>query len=132
MAKAIICDLDEILETPRIVKLTEKVTGKTREIDVTSVPTVVILELMKREKELKAKVEAEGDDLFEWMIGMAIKICKPSFPEITRDWIIENMSRFEQLQKFLQFTLQPINEYIDKAAESAKKALAAQETIAHT
>jgi len=126
MAEAKICDLDEILLPKRIIKITGKVDKISREIDVTEIPARVILELIKRENDLKKKMNDPDDNIFDWMLDMAIDICKPSFAEMSKDWIIENMS-FDQLQRFLQFVLQPVNDYIESAVEEAKKTMAQNE-----
>jgi hypothetical protein len=122
-----ILNLDEVLSQERIVQLTERSTGVKRKIDVTNIPARVILELTKRESDLKEKAQSEDEGLFDWMTEIAIKICKPSFPEITLDWIMDNMN-FNQLQQFLKFVLQPLDEYIKEAAEAAKKQMATRAT----
>lgn len=120
MEKAAICNLDEILSEERKICLTEKATGIKREIDVTNIPSRVILELTKRESDLKQKAASEDESLFDWMLDISIKICKSSFPEINLDWLIDNMS-FLQLTTFLQFVLAPLNDYLEGAVEEAKK-----------
>ncbi len=123
MSDAQILNLDELIQTPRIIQLTEKATGLKREINVTDVPSGVVLELIKRESDLKAKAKAQDESLFDWMIDISIKICKPSFPEISVEWITDNMN-FNQLQQFLSFVLQPLNQYIQGAVDEAKKTMA--------
>jgi hypothetical protein len=125
LAQAIICDLDEILIPPRKIKITEKTSGTVREIDVTDIPARVVLELIKRQNDIQNKIANEDEALFDWMLDLALKICKPSFPDITIDWVMENMD-FEQLKRFLQFVLQPLNDYIEQAADEAKNTLAAR------
>ena len=123
MSDAQILNLDELIQTPRIVKLTEKATGKVKEINVTDIPSGVILELIKRESDLKTKAKDPDNDLYDWMMDIAIKICKPSFPGISLEWIVDNMN-FNQLEKFLLFVLEPLNNYIQGAVNEAKKTLA--------
>jgi hypothetical protein len=125
MSEAQILNLDELIQTPRIIQLTEKTTGIKREINVTDVPSGVVLELIKRESDLKTKAKSEDESLFDWMIDIAIKICQPSFPEISVEWITGNMN-FNQLQQFLSFVLEPLNKYIQGAIDEAKKTMAAK------
>lgn len=125
MSDAQILNLDELIQTPRIVKLTEKATGIKREINVTDVPSGVVLELIKQESDLKTKAKTEDQSLFDWMMDIAIKICKPSFPEISIEWIRDNMT-FNQLRQFLIFVLEPLNQYIQEAVDEAKKTMAAK------
>lgn len=128
MAEAIICDLDEVLVPPRIIKITGKKDKITREIDVTEIPSRVILELIRNEERLRKKISRQNDDIFSWMMGIAIDICKPSFPQINENWIIDNMD-WDRMQRFLKFVLEPINQFLEKAAEEAKKTLAAQNEV---
>jgi hypothetical protein len=125
MSDAQILNLDELIQTPRLIQLTDKAAGAIREINVTDIPSGVVLELVKRESDLKKKAASEDETLFDWMMDIAIKICKPSFPEITVKWITDNMS-FNQLQKFLQFVLQPLDQYMQGAIDEAKKQMAAK------
>jgi hypothetical protein len=127
MSDAQILNLDELIQTPRIIQLTEKATGIKREINVTDVPSGVVLELIKRESDLKTKAKDQDETLFDWMIDISIKICQPSFPEISVEWITGNMN-FNQLQRFLSFVLQPLNQYIQGAVDEAKKTMAAKVT----
>lgn len=126
MAKSKIIDMDEVLVPERIIKITGKKDKVRREIDVSEIPSRVVLELMRGEENLKKKITRQNDDVFSWMMGIAIKICKPSFKEISEDWMLDNMD-FERLHLFLQTVLEPLNEFIDGAVKEAKKTLAAQE-----
>jgi len=103
-----ILDLDALIPEPRIVKL------KGNEIDVSIIPSGVILEIEKKKDKLK------GEDSFNVVLDLVCKICKPSFPKITPQWLIDNTS-FEQLQAMLEFVMAPIREKAEKVAAKEGK-----------
>ncbi|MFJ5625448.1 hypothetical protein ACIQD3_22725 [Peribacillus loiseleuriae] len=94
-----ILDLDKLITNERIVRLAGK------NIDVSVIPSRVTLEIAKKSDKLK-----EGsDESFPIMLDLVVKICKPSFPEITQDWIVDNTS-LNQLLALVEFVLQPIKD----------------------
>lgn len=103
-----ILDLDKLIPDQRIVRLAGK------DIDVSKVPTRVVLEIEKNKDQL------QGDGSFNMVLDMACKICKPSFPEITVDWLIDNTD-INQLRAMLEFIMKPIREKAEKAATKAGK-----------
>jgi hypothetical protein len=105
-----ILDLDALVPDTRIVKLAGK------EIDVSIIPSAVVLEIEKN----KTKLKSGGEETFTLVLDMVSKICKPSFPEVTSQWLIDNTS-FEQLQALLDFVMKPIREKAEKAAAKAGK-----------
>lgn len=105
-----ILDLDALVPERRIVKLAGK------EIDVSVIPSGVILEIEKK----KSKLRSGGDETFDLMLDLVCKICKPSFPEIKPQWLIDRTD-FNQLQALMEFVMAPIREKAEKAAAKAGK-----------
>ena len=102
-----ILDLDKIIEDTRIVKLAGK------EIDVSILPSRVTIELAANQ----SKMKESDNESFHMLVDMVVKVCQPSDPTITRDWIIDNTS-FQQLLKLIEFILAPLNE---RAQATGKK-----------
>jgi len=100
-----ILDLDKLIPDQRLIRLAGK------EIDVSKVPTRVVLEIEKN----KGKLQSGGDETFDMLLDLVCKICRPSFPEITTDWLVDNTD-FVQLQALLEFVMKPIREKAEKAA----------------
>ncbi|QJD87902.1 hypothetical protein [Cohnella herbarum] len=92
-----ILDLDKVISTKRIVKLAGK------EIDVSKIPSRVTMELVEKSEELKAG----GKQSFPLLLDMIVKVCRPSQPEITSDWLIDNTD-FEQLMAIIEFVMAPV------------------------
>ncbi|MEK8132909.1 hypothetical protein WMW72_34010 [Paenibacillus filicis] len=108
MTQPQILDLDKVIAAQRIVKLAGK------EIDVSKIPSRVTLELAEKSDELKSG----GKNSFPMVLEMVVKVCKPSFPEITKDWIVDNTS-LDQLTALIDFILNPVKERAEgKKAES--------------
>lgn len=101
-----ILDLDKIVPDKRIVKLAGK------EIDVSKVPSRAVFEIEKNKK----KLQSGGDETFDLLLKIACDICRPSFKDITPDWLIDNTD-FDQLQALLEFVMQPIREKAEKTKE---------------
>lgn len=94
-----ILDLDKLIPEQRIVRLAGE------EIDVSKIPSRVTMEVAK-----KADVLQSGsNESFPLLIDMIVKICKPSKPDITQDWVIDNTS-MDQLLAFIEFVLEPLQE----------------------
>lgn len=99
-----ILDLDKLIPEQRIVKLAGK------EIDVSKIPSRVTLEIAEKADVLKSGSE----ESFPLMLDMIVKICKPSQPDITTDWLVDNTS-LDQLLALIEFVLKPIQDRADKA-----------------
>ena len=138
-AGVVVCNIDKVVTKKRLIRISENPKWKifkclpflrryypprVREIDVSRAPSRVILELMQEEQFMSEQVKQEDDALFSSLIDKAIKICRPSFPEITKEWILDNMS-FEELMAFLKFAMKPLNDYLDGMVEEAAKKIQA-------
>lgn len=94
-----ILDLDKIITTERIVRLAGK------DIDVSKIPSRVTLEIAQKSDVLKSGSE----ESFPLLLDLIVKICKPSQPEITSEWIIDHTS-LDQLMALIEFILKPIKD----------------------
>lgn len=101
-----ILDLDKIITDQRIVRLSGE------DIDVSKIPSRITLELAEKVDVL----QSGSADSFPILMDMIVKICKPSKPEITRDWLVDNTST-EQLLALIEFALKPLK---DRAAGGVK------------
>lgn len=103
-------DIDRILPPPRTFSLA----GKT--VDVSRIPTRVVLSIARDNEVL----EARNDASFDLMLGYVETICKASAPEVTRDWLLDNTD-ITQLWALINFVLAPLHERVEraKAAEGA-------------
>lgn len=101
MSKEQILDLDNIIATTRIVKLAGK------EIDVSKIPSRVTLEIAGKSDVL----QSGSAESFPLMLDTIVSICKPSQPDITRDWLIDNTS-LDQLLQLIEFVLSPVTERV--------------------
>lgn len=106
MANPVILDLDKVAGTKRIIKLSGK------EIDVSKIPSRVTLEMAENADAFKSG----GSETFPKLLDMIVKICKPSTPDITKDWLVDNTD-MEQLLQLIEFILAPIQ---DRAASGGK------------
>lgn len=107
MSNPKILDLDKLIPDQRVVRLAGV------DIDVSKIPSRVTMELSE-----KAEVFKEADEKsFPALIEMIIKIMKPSKPDITDDWLIDNTS-MDQLLALIDFVLEPLQ---DKVAETQSK-----------
>lgn len=96
-----ILNLNELVPDRRIIKLADK------EIDVSRIPSRVTFDLIKNSE----KLSKETDDSLDVLMGLVVKICKQSCPDITEDWLIDNTD-IEQWQALIKFVLEPIQEKI--------------------
>ena len=99
-----ILDLDKIIPDKRIIKLAGK------EIDVSVIPTRVSLEIIKNAEKFKDLTNNADDTLFDMVLDLTVKVIKPSFPEVSRDWLLDNTKDLFQLQKLLEFVLEPLQQ----------------------
>jgi len=139
-AGIVVCNIDKVVTTRRVIRISEKQRAgrvfkylpflkrfflpKIHEIDVSRAPSRVILELVQEEQLMKVQAAQEDEALFDNLLDKTIKICRPSFPGITKDWLLDNMS-FEELMAFLKFAMKPLNDYLDGMAEEAAKKIQA-------
>lgn len=113
MSNSKILDLDKLVPDKRAVILAGE------EIDVSKIPSRVTMEVAEKE----AVLQSGSTESFPLVLEMIVKICKPSKPDITQDWIVDNTS-MDQLLALIEFVLKPLQ---DKAAEGqAKKQQAPQ------
>ena len=143
-AGVVVCNIDKVITKKRLIRISEKPNSKLfkylpflrryyppsiREIDVSRAPSRVILELMQEEQFMSEQVTQEDDALFSSLIDKTIKICRPSFQTISKEWILDNMS-FEELMAFLKFAMKPLNDYLNgMVEEAAKKIQAVKEKV---
>lgn len=107
MSNPKILDLDKLIPDQRVVRLAGV------DIDVSKIPSRVTMEVSE-----KAEVFKEAsEESFPALIEMIIKIMKPSKPDITDDWLIDNTS-MDQLLALIDFVLEPLQ---DKVAETQAK-----------
>jgi len=107
MSEPKILDLDKLIPDKRVVRLAGV------EIDVSKIPSRVTMELSEK----AAVFKEANEESFPALLDMIVKICKPSQPDITQDWIIDNTS-MDQLLALVEFVLEPLQE---KVAESQAK-----------
>ena len=103
-----ILDLDKIIPKKRIVKLAGK------KIDVSKIPSEVILEIAKK----KTVLDTGTDESFDMIFDLAVKICNAGNvdKEITKEWLIGKTS-IEQLMAMIEFIIKPLKE---RAANNGK------------
>lgn len=98
-----ILDLDKLIPEQRTIILAGE------EIDVSKIPSRVTMEVAE-----KADVLQSGsNESFPVLLDMIVKICKPSKPDITQDWLIDNTS-MHQLIALIKFVLEPLNEQVEE------------------
>lgn len=102
-----ILNLDELLPEPRKIIIGKKT------IDVSVIPTRVSLELMKNRKKFEELKTDKSDELFTEVLNICVKIIKPSFPEVTDEWLIDNTNGIEALTELINFTLKPLIDLAD-------------------
>jgi hypothetical protein len=139
-----ICDLTKIIPPKRIIKIEEKQAKENllvrqfrrilgiekkpiiREIDISRVPTRVSIEIEKYFREFgEATAKNDFEKVEQRMFDIMVDVCKPSFPEITTDWVKENTIP-EQIQEMFQFIIEPIILRAAGLEENVKNAIAAQ------
>jgi hypothetical protein len=136
-----ILNLDVIIPPKRYIKITERPKGpekfnrfipgflrfkkRVRKIDVSLTSTRVTLEISKHyQKYLEASIAGEFDEVENEVYELIVAMCKPSFPEISREWIVDNTNP-DQILAWFQFLIKPLYERAE-AALKQKKAMAAQ------
>lgn len=110
-----ILDLDKLIPDQRIVRLAGK------EINVSKIPSRVTLEIAEKSDVL----QSGSNESFPLLLDMIVKICKPSQPDITTDWLVDNTS-LDQLLALIEFVLKPIQERADKAQAGKNEASPSQ------
>ena len=97
-------DVDKILPPARTFTLA----GET--VDVSALPSKVVLEIIKS----KTSFEKDGDAAFDMLISKTEEICQRTNKKITRAWLLENTT-IQQLIAIIEFILEPL-----KAAAETK------------
>lgn len=97
--KQIILDLDQIIPEERVVILA------TKRIDVSRIPSRVTLDIAKNSD----KLQSGNQDSFPMLLEQVANILRPSFPEVTVDWIVDNTD-LNQLLKLIEFVLEPVKD----------------------
>ena len=97
-----ILDLDKLVADKRIVRL------KGKEIDVSSVPSSVTLDITANYDLLKS----EDPSSFDLILNSAVKICQVSDKTITKEWLIQN-TNIDQLQALIEFVMQPMHQRVE-------------------
>lgn len=95
MSSPKILDLDKLIPEKRIVRLAGK------EIDVSSIPSRVTLEIAEK-SDILTSGRAES---FPILMQMIVKIMND--PEVDEDWVIDN-TNLEQLMALIEFVIEPI------------------------
>lgn len=112
-----ILDLDKFVPPSRTLKLA----GKT--IDVSVIPAAVSLGLVEKSGLLREMEKTQDPALIDEVINICIKIMRPSFPEVSKDWLLENCS-LDQFQMLIAFVLEPL---MSAQNEQVKKKIAPSE-----
>jgi hypothetical protein len=81
-----------------------KVGGK--RINVSKVPPIAILRFKKLTKKMIAGGLVDTSQIFEDMLEIASMICVKQVPEMTKDWLIDNLD-FVQSIKFIKYIFEP-------------------------
>lgn len=103
MSNPKILDLDKLVPEQRIVRLAGE------EIDVSKIPSRVTMEVAEKAD----MFDGQNAESFDVLLDMIIKICKPSKPDITKDWIIDN-TEMNQLIALIQFVIEPLQEKVNE------------------
>lgn len=111
MSEPKILDLDKLIPDQRIVRLAGV------DIDVSKIPSRVTMELSKKQKVFKEASE----ESFPALIEMIIKIMKPSKPDVTDDWLIDNTS-MDQLLALIEFVLEPLQDKVEETQSKNQQA----------
>jgi|GEM_PF-1995371 len=144
-----ILNLDTIVPKRRVITLTGKVAEpKSRvirficrfipvlrkkprkyEIDVSMVNVRTALEVERNfarfaQLSLEFAKEPQDDDqeIVEEMYRLILSVCKQSFPEISKEWLMENLTP-EQVLAVFEFILEPLRERVEKNARAARSIL---------
>ena len=112
-----ILDLDKFVPPSRTLKLA----GKT--IDVSVIPAAVSLGLVEKSGLLREMEKTQDPALIDEVINICIKIMRPSFPEVSKEWLLENCS-LDQFQMLIAFVLEPLMSAQD---DQVKKKIAPSE-----
>lgn len=95
-------DFNKLIAEQRIAVLGEK------EIDVTKIPSGVMLRLMEFADKVEAK-ELTPKEQFMESINVVAMVCQRLDKEVTTEWLMANTD-FDQLMEFSDFVLAPIKE----------------------
>lgn len=104
-----ILDLDKLMPERRVVKMGG------REIDVSKISARVMFEISRKYGNVKESMNMNDEDALE----LVCSICRPSFPDITVDWLLDNTD-MEGLLSLIEFVLAPLNERTEKNIKAAQ------------
>ena len=90
-----------------------------RKIDVSKTTARVTLTLMLQVGKFAKLAEQNDEGAFDELLELMVLIFKPSFPEVTADWIRDNLT-FEQIIGAFQYCIEPLKEQVTKNAAAAQ------------
>jgi len=91
-----------------------------REIDVSQTSARVTFKLLQQVgKFAKLAQEEEDEQALEELLELLVLMFKPSFPEVTADWIKDQMT-LEQIVGAFQFCIEPLVEQTVKNPQAAQ------------
>jgi len=104
-----IVDFDKLAPDKRLARIGGRV------IDVTTIPTRVMLEAAKFTDEQESYTNLER---IEKTLGIVSRITQMRDPEITTDWLLDHAD-LTQLMAFIKFCLEPLRASQEKEGEPA-------------
>ena len=117
-ANKTILDLDKLMPERRVVKMGG------REIDVSKISARVMFEISRKYGNVKESMNMNDEDALE----LVCSICRPSFPDITVDWLLDNTD-MEGLLSLIEFVLAPLNERAEKNIKAAQDKMEAVKAL---
>ena len=60
-------------------------------------------------------------ELFDEVLDLCVKIIKPTFPEVTTEWLIDNTPGIMALTELINFTLKPLMDITEVKKKKEKK-----------
>jgi hypothetical protein len=100
-------DLDKLAPQQRQIRLSGRV------IDVTTIPSRVLLESAKFADEME---KYSGEERLVKAIGIAARIAQVHDTEITADWLLDHAD-LNQLMAFIDYTLEPLKQRVAEQQE---------------
>jgi len=94
-------------------------TDPVRKIDVSKTTARVTLTLMLQVGKFAKLAEKEDEGAFNELLELMVLMFKPSFSEVTTDWILDNMTT-EQIIGAFQYCIEPLKEQVSKNAAAAQ------------
>ena len=75
--------------------------------DVSKIPSRVMLELMEASE--TGEISEDNPNSFKRTLELIEKVCKPSNPKITQDFLLDNTD-FETLIELIQYVMEPVQQ----------------------